>query len=106
MTARWRKFFPGRAQPGQPSGYTLLRLPLELKALFKEWLLEHAPQKAFARPVPGRAMPWRPALRFGLVNPEDRNRPLCRDARRALRPRLPPPRFFPTHAAGARLRPL
>ena len=28
------------------AGYTLLRLPLELKALFKEWLLEHAPQKA------------------------------------------------------------
>jgi len=28
------------------AGYTLLRLPLELKALFKEWLDEHAPQKA------------------------------------------------------------
>src|SRR5437016_13230613 len=28
------------------AGYTLLRLPLELKALFKEWLEEHAPQKA------------------------------------------------------------
>src|SRR5260221_1990225 len=28
------------------AGYTLLRLPLELKALFREWLEEHAPQKA------------------------------------------------------------
>jgi DNA repair photolyase len=28
------------------AGYTLLRLPLELKALFKEWLEEHAPEKA------------------------------------------------------------
>jgi DNA repair photolyase len=28
------------------AGYTLLRLPLELKALFKEWLEEHMPMKA------------------------------------------------------------
>jgi DNA repair photolyase len=28
------------------AGYTMLRLPLELKALFKEWLEEHAPNKA------------------------------------------------------------
>ncbi|MBV9967836.1 MAG: PA0069 family radical SAM protein [Alphaproteobacteria bacterium] len=28
------------------AGYTLLRLPLELKALFKEWLETHAPQKS------------------------------------------------------------
>ena len=28
------------------AGYTLLRLPLELKALFKEWLEEHVPNKA------------------------------------------------------------
>ena len=28
------------------AGYTLLRLPLELKALFKEWLETHQPQKA------------------------------------------------------------
>ena len=28
------------------AGYTLLRLPLELKALFEEWLEENAPQKA------------------------------------------------------------
>jgi DNA repair photolyase len=35
-----------RAAGAQVAGYTLLRLPLELKALFKEWLEEHAPQKA------------------------------------------------------------
>jgi DNA repair photolyase len=28
------------------AGYTLLRLPLELKALFKEWLESHAPNKS------------------------------------------------------------
>jgi DNA repair photolyase len=28
------------------AGYTLLRLPLELKGLFKEWLEEHAPNKS------------------------------------------------------------
>jgi DNA repair photolyase len=28
------------------AGYTLLRLPLELKALFREWLQEHFPDKA------------------------------------------------------------
>jgi DNA repair photolyase len=28
------------------AGYTLLRLPLELKALFREWLEQHAPNKA------------------------------------------------------------
>jgi len=38
----------GRARDAGASvaGYTLLRLPLELKALFKEWLETHEPQKA------------------------------------------------------------
>jgi DNA repair photolyase len=35
-----------RAAGARVAGYTLLRLPLELKGLFKEWLEEHAPQKA------------------------------------------------------------
>jgi DNA repair photolyase len=35
-----------RAAGAIVAGYTLLRLPLELKALFREWLEEHAPQKA------------------------------------------------------------
>ena len=34
------------AAGAQVAGYTLLRLPLELKALFKEWLEEHVPGKA------------------------------------------------------------
>ena len=34
-----------RPEP-RSAGYTLLRLPLELKALFKEWIEEHAPAKA------------------------------------------------------------
>jgi DNA repair photolyase len=35
-----------RAAGAASAGYTLLRLPLELKALFKEWLEEHFPAKA------------------------------------------------------------
>jgi DNA repair photolyase len=33
------------AAGARAAGYTLLRLPLELKALFKEWLEQHAPDK-------------------------------------------------------------
>jgi DNA repair photolyase len=36
----------GRAAGAVTAAYTMLRLPLELKALFKEWLEEHEPQKA------------------------------------------------------------
>jgi DNA repair photolyase len=35
-----------RAAGAKVAGYTLLRLPLELKALFREWLDEHEPQKS------------------------------------------------------------
>jgi DNA repair photolyase len=35
-----------RSAGATSAGYTLLRLPLELKALFKEWLEEHFPDKA------------------------------------------------------------
>src|SRR5438105_7740457 len=35
-----------REAGAQVAGYTLLRLPLELKALFREWLETHEPQKA------------------------------------------------------------
>jgi DNA repair photolyase len=34
------------AAGARAAGYTLLRLPLELKALFKEWLEQHRPAKA------------------------------------------------------------
>src|SRR4029077_21297461 len=39
---------PGGAPPAGPpaGGYPLLRLPLELKDLFKEWLEAHFPAKA------------------------------------------------------------
>jgi DNA repair photolyase len=36
----------GRAAGAVTAAYTMLRLPLELKALFKEWLEEHEPNKA------------------------------------------------------------
>jgi DNA repair photolyase len=35
-----------RSAGASVAGYTLLRLPLELKTLFREWLEEHAPHKA------------------------------------------------------------
>ncbi|MGH7088405.1 MAG: radical SAM protein, partial [Stellaceae bacterium] len=35
-----------RAAGASSAGYTLLRLPLELKTLFREWLEEHFPDKA------------------------------------------------------------
>ncbi len=35
-----------RAAGATVAGYTMLRLPLELKALFKEWLQEHASERA------------------------------------------------------------
>ena len=35
-----------RQAGARAAGYTMLRLPLELKALFKEWLLSHFPDKA------------------------------------------------------------
>jgi DNA repair photolyase len=35
-----------RAAGATSAGYTLLRLPLELKSLFKEWLKENFPDKA------------------------------------------------------------
>src|SRR6516162_7611856 len=35
-----------RTAGARSAGYTLLRLPLELKSLFKEWLEEHFPDKA------------------------------------------------------------
>ena len=35
-----------RAAGATSAGYTLLRLPLELKSLFKEWLEKHFPDKA------------------------------------------------------------
>jgi DNA repair photolyase len=35
-----------RAAGATSAGYTLLRLPLELKSLFKEWLEQHFPDKA------------------------------------------------------------
>ena len=35
-----------RAAGAASAGYTLLRLPLELKSLFKEWLEQHFPDKA------------------------------------------------------------
>src|SRR5580704_2290472 len=51
-------------------------------------------------------MPWRQALRLGLVETHGRRRSLCRDAGGALRPCLPPARLFATLDAHARHQPL
>src|SRR6186713_2522445 len=51
-------------------------------------------------------MPWRPDLRFSVVETHDRRRSLCRDAGGALRPRLPPHRLPAAHDTGPRHQPV
>ena len=66
------------------AGYVLLRLPLELKALFTEWLHAHHPGKASARPVAAVAAARGPAERQPLRSSHDRHRCLRRAAEAAL----------------------
>jgi len=86
------------------AGYTVLRLPWELKALFREWLAIHVPQRAEhvmslvqegivprmacnpraatrrTRDEPGAADERRPRLRFRLSHPHARAGPVRRTA--------------------------
>ena len=95
-----------RAAGATSAGYTLLRLPLELKSLFKEWLEEHFPDKAahvlslVAQTHGGRLYD------FDLVEAYDRYRSLCRHVAAALRPRLPQARFQPANDAISRYDPV
>ncbi len=95
-----------RAAGATSTGYTLLRLPLELKSLFKEWLEEHFPDKAahvlslVAQTHGGRLYD------FDLVETHDRHRSLCGHAAATLRPRLPQARFQSANDAIARYDPV
>src|SRR5260370_13255725 len=53
-----------------------------------------------------RASPWRPALRFDMVEAHDRYRSLCRHVTAALRPSLPQARVQSAHNAIARYDPV
>ena len=70
------------------AGYVLLRLPLEVRDLFREWLMANYPDRSRhvvqADPRDAR----RQGLRFDLGQAHDRRRALCLDDRPALRDRL------------------
>src|SRR5947199_9214292 len=51
------------------------------------------PGQGGSRALARGANPWRPALRFELVETHDRHRSLCGHIAAALRPRLPQARF-------------
>ena len=95
-----------RAAGATSAGYTLLRLPLELKALFRGVARSAFPGQGGACALAGGASPWRPALRCSLVEADDRRRSLCRHAAPALRSRLPPARLRPPHHPASRCDPL
>ena len=67
------------------AGYVLLRLPLEVRELFLEWLSVHAPNTGEARGVPVAGDARGPAQRRQLRLPHDRRRPLRRSVGHALR---------------------
>ena len=76
------------------AGYVLLRLPLEIKDLFREWLEEHVPDKA--KHVMSLVRDARrQGLRFATGARVSRHRPLCRADRPALPDRNPPARPQP-----------
>ncbi len=57
---------PGRGAPAagrREAGYVLLRLPLEVRDLFREWLLEHHPGQAAPRAVADEIHARRQGLR-------------------------------------------
>ena len=91
-----------RAAGATAGGYTLLRLPLELKALFREWLETHFPDKAahvlslVAQAHGGRLYELR------LVETNDRHWALRRDDPGAVQSRLSEARLQSAHDRSAR----
>ena len=69
------------------AGYVLLRLPLEVRDLFREWLIANFPGR-FATSSLGPRRARRQGLRFDLRQAHDRHGPLCLDDRPPLRGRL------------------
>ena len=65
------------------AGYVLLRLPLELKDLFREWLRTEFPDRADARHQHPALHARRQGLHAGMARPAARQRPLRRADRRS-----------------------
>ena len=79
---------PPPAAGARNAGYVLLRLPLEVRDLFREWLMR--PITPTATPRLGADPPdaRRQGLRLDLRQAHDRLRPLCLDDQKPLRNRL------------------
>ena len=67
------------------AGYVLLRLPLELRDLFREWLKDELPAPRGARVQADPRYERRKGLRFGLGQAHEGHRPLRLDDRPPLR---------------------
>ena len=70
------------------AGYVLLRLPLEVRDLFKEWLMANYPDRFRHVMKLMREMRGGKDYDFDLGQAHDRRRALCLDDRAALRGRL------------------
>ena len=68
------------------AGYVLLRLPLEIKELFREWLASRVPRPRRARHPPVAVDARRPRLHVRVRRAPARHRPLRRPDRHALPP--------------------
>ena len=74
------------------AGYTVLRLPNEVRPLFKDWLAEQYPLRGQTCHEPRSPDPRRQGERLLFRPPYARPGPLRRPAAPTLRPRLPPQR--------------
>ena len=70
------------------AGYVLLRLPLEMRDLFREWLIENFPDRCRPRLQAHPRHARRQGLRFDFRQADDRLRPDRLDDRPPLRGRL------------------
>ena len=66
------------------AGYVLLRLPLEVRDLFREWLKANYPAPRGARVQAGARHARRQGLRLQVVRAAEGQRALCLDDRAAL----------------------
>jgi DNA repair photolyase len=88
------------AAGAREAGYIILRLPLEVSPIFKDWLLRHYPDRYrhvdLADPLDAR---WQ-GLRRRVGQAHEGHRPLCLADRPPLRDRRQAPRNSTPNAAG------
>ena len=77
---------PRAKRAPRSAGYVLLRLPLEIKELFREWLATEHPDRAERVISPVAIDAWRPRLHGRVRRAPARHRPLRRADRAALPP--------------------